>query len=151
LAGAGKPDVFVPAEGLAGALHGDTVTVQQTGANRRGAEGRVLAVVERRSPRVAGILRRKRRSAWLEPEDTRVRGPIVLRGVPADVEDGYAAVVEITQYPESPQENPEGVLAVLLGRPGEPSVEIAKIKAREQIEEEHPPTAMVEAERLASQ
>ena len=151
VAAAGKPDVFVPAEALAGALHGDTVTVQQTGANPRGAEGRVLAVVERRSPRVAGILRRKRRSAWLEPDDTRVRGPIVLRGVPADVEDGYAAVVEITQYPESPQENPEGVLAVLLGRPGEPSVEIAKIKAREQIEEEHPPTAMAEAERLASQ
>lgn len=150
VAAAGKPDVFVPAEALAGALHGDTVTVQQTGASARGAEGRVAAVVERRSPRVAGILHRKRRSAWLEPDDSRVRGPIVLRHLPADAEDGHAAVVEITQYPESPNENPEGVLSVVLGRPGEPAVEIAKIKAREQIEEEHPPAAILEAERLAS-
>jgi ribonuclease R len=148
---AGKTDVFVPAEALNGALHGDTVTVQQTGVNQRGTEGVILAVIRRRSPRVAGMLHIKRRSAWLEPDDTRIRGPIVLHDVPADAQDGFAAVVEITRFPESGHENPEGVIAVVLGKTGEASVEVAKIKAREQIEEEHPPAAMSEAERYAAQ
>lgn len=148
---AGKPDVFIPAEALNGAMHGDTVTVQPTGENPRGVEGKIAAVVTRRGNRVAGIIHRKRRSAWLEPDDTRVRGPIVLRNVPEDVADGVAAVVQITQFPESIHENPEGEIVVVLGKPGEASVEVAKIKAREQIEEDHPPAAMGEAERYASQ
>lgn len=148
---AGKPDVFVPAEALNGAMHGDTVTVQPTGSNPKGVEGKIVAVVSRRGNRVAGIIHRKRRSVWLEPDDTRVRGPIVLRNVPEEVGDGLAAVVEITQFPESIHENPEGQIVVVLGKPGEASVEVAKIKAREQIEEEHPSAAMAEAERYASQ
>jgi ribonuclease R len=148
---AGKADVFIPAEALNGALHGDTVTVQQTGVNQRGTEGVIVQVVSRRSPRVAGMLHIKRKSAWLEPDDTRIRGPIVLNDVPPDAQDGFAAVAEITRFPESVHENPEGVIAVLLGKTGEASVEVAKIKAREQIEEEHPPAAMAEAERYASQ
>lgn len=148
---AGKADVFIPAEALFGAMHGDTVTVQPTGSNPRGVEGKIVAVVTRRGNRVAGILHRKRRSAWLEPDDTRVRGPIVLRNIPDDVGDGLAAVVEITQYPESIHENPEGELVAVLGKPGEAAVEVAKIKARELIEEDHPPAAVSEAERYASQ
>jgi ribonuclease R len=148
---AGKPDVFIPAEALNGAMHGDTVTVQPTGSNPRGTEGKIVAVVTRRGNRVAGILHRKRRSAWLEPDDTRVRGPIVVRNIPDDVGDGLAAVVEITQFPESIHENPEGELVAVLGKPGEAAVEVAKIKARELIEEDHPPAAMLEAERYASQ
>lgn len=151
VASAGKPDVFIPAEALHGAMHGDTVTVQPTGVNPRGTEGKIVAVVTRRGNRVAGIIHRKRRSVWLEPDDTRVRGPIVLRDVPDDVGDGLAAVVEIVQFPESIHENPEGELVVVLGKPGEAAVEVAKIKAREQIEEEHPSAAMLEAERYASQ
>lgn len=151
VASAGKPDVFIPAEAMNGAMHGDTVTVQPTGENPRGVEGKIVAVVTRRGHRVAGIIHRKRRSAWLEPDDTRVRGPIVLRNVPDEVGDGLAAVVEITQFPESIHENPEGQIVVVLGKPGEASVEVAKIKAREQIEEEHPAAAMAEAERYASQ
>ena len=55
----------------------------------RGAEGEVVAVVERGIKRVAGTLRRKGKSAWLEPDDTRIRGPIVLpRAIDADGPEG---------------------------------------------------------------
>jgi ribonuclease R len=149
VAASGKPDVYVPPEAMAGALHGDTVSIEVTGKNARGTEGRVAAVTARRNPRVAGLLRRKRKSAWLEPDDTRVRGPIILVDGFRDAEDGVAAVAEICRFPETPDENPEAIVVAVLGRPGEAQVEVTKIKIREQIEEEHPLAAISEAESLA--
>lgn len=149
VAASGKTDVFIPPEAMAGALHGDTVRVEVTGKNHRGSEGRVLEVTTRRNPRVAGIVHRKRKSAWLEPDDTRVRGPIVLLDGYRDAKDGEAAIVEITRFPTAVDENPEGNLIAVLGTPGEADVEVAKLKIREQIEEEHPAAAIAEAELLA--
>ncbi len=149
VAASGKPDVFVPPEALGGALHGDTVAIEVTGTSARGSEGRVVEIRARRNPRVAGVVRRKRKAAWLEPDDTRVRGPIVLLDGYREAQDGDAAVAEITRFPQSVDENPEGNLVAVLGKPGEAQVEVAKIKIREQIEEDHPPAAIAEAERLA--
>ena len=140
-------DVYVPAESMRGALHGDKVAVQVSSRSRRGVEGTVVSVLERRSPRIAGTLRRRGKSAWLEPDDARLRGPIVLTGpVALAGDDGAAAVVTITRFPELPDENPEGVVEAILGEPGDPKVEVAKILLREGIEEAHPPAAIAEAE-----
>jgi ribonuclease R len=140
-------DVFVPPEALMGALHGDTVRVQVVTRSRRGVEGRIVRVVKRRNTRVAGVIRGTGKSLWIEPDDSRVRGPIVLTsgGVPRGKE-GEAAVCAITRFPESPDENPEGILLAVLGVPGEPNVEVAKVLLRAGIEEAHPPDAVTEAE-----
>jgi ribonuclease R len=146
-------DVFVPAESIGGAMHGDKVRVRVTGRDPRGASGVIEEVLERAFKRVAGVLRRKGSSAWLEPDDTRVRGPIVLpRAVDAagpagnSGQDGDAAVVTIVRFPERPDEHPEGRLEAILGRPGELSVEIAKVLVAHAIEEVHPPEVVAEAE-----
>jgi len=146
-------DVFVAREGLLGAMHGDKVVVEVTGRGPRGAEGNIVGVMQRSTVRVAGVLRRRGKSAWLEPDDTRVRGPIVLTG---DVDlkgpegnsgqDGDAAVVAVTRYPEVPDENAEGKLVAVLGKPGEIAVEIAKVLVSRQIAEVHTPEAFAEAE-----
>jgi len=146
-------DVFVPPEALGGAMHGDRVKVRVRSRGARGPEGEITEVLERGLKRVAGTLRRKGKSAWLEPDDTRVRGPIVLpRGI--DVagpegnsgNDGDAVVVAITRWPETPDENPEGAIETVLGRPGELSVEAAKILVLEGIEEAHTLDAVRESE-----
>src|SRR5580658_9477353 len=110
--GAAGDDVFVPAEALGGAMHGDRVLVRVRARSARGAEGIVVQVLERGTTRVAGTLRRKGKSAWLEPDDTRVRGPIVLpRALDAtgtegnSGTDGDAVVVAITRWPETKDEN----------------------------------------------
>src|SRR5690606_16015143 len=100
-------------------------------------------------PRVAGVLRRRGKSMWLEPDDTRLRGPIVLSPT-AEGGDGDAAVAVITRFPEFADETPEGELVAVLGAPGSPNAEVAKILIREQITEAHPEAAMVEAESLSS-
>jgi ribonuclease R len=104
--GAGQDDVFVPPEGIGGALHGDRVLVTIVAQSDRGLEGRIEKVVKRRSPRVAGVLRRKGKSCWLEPDDSRLRGPIVVDDPGKLAKDGEAAVVSITRFPEFADENP---------------------------------------------
>lgn len=148
---AGREDVFVPPSGIGAALHGDTVEVAIVARSPRGPEGRVQRIVRRRSPRIAGVLRRRRKSAWLEPDDERIRGPIVLVGDLGDAEDGLSAVVNITRFPEAPDESPEAELASVLGTPGDAQVEVAKILARDNIREERDPAAQREAEARAAE
>ena len=140
-------DVYVPPESMGGALHGDSVEVRVVSRSRRGVEGVVVRVRKRRPARVAGTLRIRGKSAWLEPDDVRIRGPIVLDRASAEKgEDGAAAVARILRFPELPDENPEGEIEAVLGAPGDPKVEVLKILLREGIEEPHPADAVAEAE-----
>ena len=148
---AGQDDVFIPPNAIGAALHGDTVRVTVVARTARGPEGRVDGVVKRRNARVSGVLRKRRKSCWLEPDDERIRGPIVITSFAGSseqkfaLEDGEAALVNITRFPESAQENPEGELVSVLGTPGEASVEIAKILMRDNIREERDPATLSEA------
>ncbi|MEO8797695.1 MAG: ribonuclease R [Polyangiaceae bacterium] len=151
--GAPGDDVFIPPESLGGAMQGDTVRIILRGRSARGPEGEVMEVTERKTKRVAGTLRRKGSSAWLEPDDNRIRGPIVLEsaidttsGVGNSGNDGDAAVVAITKYPSFSDENPVGRLEAVLGRPGDLQVEVSKVLIRDAIEEMHSPEAFAEAE-----
>ncbi|MBX3183853.1 MAG: ribonuclease R [Polyangiaceae bacterium] len=146
----GKDDVYVPAEAIGGAMHRDRVRVAVVGRSPRGLEGRIEAIVERRGPRVAGVLKRRARALWLEPDDTRIRGPIALPRGEKRGEDGEAAVVSITRWPESQGETPEAELVEVLGKDGDPNVEVAKILVREEVTEEHPREAIAEAEGMAA-
>ncbi|HYP75552.1 MAG TPA: VacB/RNase II family 3'-5' exoribonuclease [Polyangiaceae bacterium] len=145
----GHDDLYIAPEAIGPALHGDRVKVTVVNRSSRGAEGRVDHVVARRNPRVAGVLRRRGKSVWLEPDDSRLRGPIVLSNTSKLGEDGDAAVAEITRFPDFPDENPEGELITVLGSPGDPNVEVAKILIREQVTEQHPEGAIREAEAMA--
>jgi ribonuclease R len=152
-AGAAGNDVFVPPEAMAGAMHGDRVQVRVRSRGPRGAEGEVVRIVERGYTRTAGTLHRKGKSAWVEPDDTRIRGPIVLTrdidiGGPQGNSgaDGDAVIVAFTRWPELPGENPEGRIEIVLGRPGELAVEAAKILVLERVNEAHSDEAVAEAE-----
>ena len=149
--GAGQDDVYVPPDAIGGALHGDRVLVSVVAQSDRGLEGRIDQIVKRRSPRVAGVLRRRGKSSWLEPDDSRLRGPIVVSDPGKVGKDGDAAVVSITRFPEFQDENPEAELVSVLGPPGEPNVEITKILVREDVRESHSEGALREAEALAQQ
>jgi ribonuclease R len=146
----GKDDTYIAPEAIGGALHGDRVEVEIVNRSSRGAEGRILQIVTRRRPRIAGLLRRRGKSAWLEPDDSRIRGPIVITSGPKLGKDGEAAVASITRYPDAADENAEAELLSVLGSPGDPNVEVAKILVREGVEEQHPEGAVREAEAMAA-
>jgi ribonuclease R len=146
-------DVFVNADSLSGAMHGDIVVVEIVARGTRGAEGQIVEVKKRGTTRVSGILRRKGKNAWIELDDPRVRGPVVLtreidRGGPEgnSGQEGQVVVAEITRFPEEPGENPEGKIIAVLGQPGELAVEVNKVLFLEKIEEVHSAQAIAEAE-----
>lgn len=146
-------DVFISADSMGSAMNGDTVVVEIIARGSRGAEGQIVEVKRRGTPRVSGILRRKGKSAWIEPDDPRVRGPVILtreidRAGPEgnSGRDGQVVVAEITRFPQEPGENPEGKLLAVLGAPGELAVEVNKVLFLEQIEEVHSSQAIEEAE-----
>ncbi|MBN2192792.1 MAG: VacB/RNase II family 3'-5' exoribonuclease [Polyangiaceae bacterium] len=141
----GHDDVYVAPDGIGAALHGDRVEVIPLTRTSRGIEGRIERVVARRSPRVAGLLRRRGRTAWLEPDDTRIRGPITVHLDNDEAPDGTAAVVTITRFPELPDEHPVGTLLAALGPPGHPLTEVRKILIREALGEEHSAAARSES------
>lgn len=146
----GAEDVYIAPDSMGAALHGDRVEYEIIGRSARGAEGRIVRIVERRNARIAGLLRRRGKSVWLEPDDSRIRGPIVVSAGQKIGRDGEAAVVSITRFPEFSDENAEGELVSVLGTPGEPNVEVAKILVREGVEEQHSDAAVREAESLAA-
>jgi ribonuclease R len=146
-------DIFIPEDSLEGAMHGDKVSVRIVAKSNRGFEGHIERVLERARIRVGGILRRRGNSAWLEPDDARVRGPITLTsaldqvaGLGNSGEDGDAAVVRITRFPDFPGENPEGVIEAVLGKPGTLNVEARKLVLVSGIQEFHGDEAIAEAE-----
>ena len=141
-------DVYVQEGALGGAMHGDMVKVEVMSRTWKGLEGRVSEVLQRANARVQGVLRKVGRSCWLDVDDARLRGPIVLQGA-AEGNDGDAAVVEIVRFPESADENPEGRLVAALGPPGDPDVETRKVLLRQGIEETFSPQVLEEVSEIA--
>ncbi len=156
-------DVFVPAEAVAGALHGDRVQLRVVARSRRGREGEIVAVLERGRQRVVGVVRGRKGQHRLEPDDSRLRGPIEMvdkplpsateagSEPPPSVRAGQCVVVELTRYPERHDELPRGRLTAVLGRPGDPNVEVAKVLVEHNIGEDHPPAALAEAEAFGTE
>jgi ribonuclease R len=139
----GSDDVFVPGTSIAGAMHGDRVAIRAF-AGERGREGAVLRVLSRRPPRVPGVLRLRGEGAWVECDDARIRGPIVVERHEG-AQDGDAVICEITRFPEHTGEIPVGRVQGTLGRPGALDVEVAKVLVREAVAESFAPDALVEA------
>jgi len=138
-------DVFIPPEAMIGALHGDRVRARIIARGARGAEGSILEVLERRPARIAGTLRRRGAGTWIEPDDSRLRGPIVLPAGADAGADGEVVIADIVRFPESPEEHAEARLVEVLGPPGTPDVEVRKILAVAGVIEEHPRGASEEA------
>jgi ribonuclease R len=145
----GLPDVFIPAQSLAGAMHGDRVKIRVIAKTRRGPEGSVEQVLDHANKRVGGVLRKRGRSVWLEADDPRILGPIVI-GRESEGSDGDAAVVEVTRFPERSDENAEGKLLEALGPPGDPDVETRKVLLREDVQESFPDACEAQAREAVS-
>ncbi|MEO0322104.1 MAG: VacB/RNase II family 3'-5' exoribonuclease [Myxococcota bacterium] len=141
----GGPDVFVPAEQMGAALHGDRVELR-TRPTSRGREGRVVAVRERRTPRITATLERRGKKAWLEPDDVRLRGPIDIVGeLPEGRASGLSVIAELVYFPQHVDDHPAAKVTGLLGVQGMTAVEVAKIKIREGVVEEFDAATQEEA------
>ena len=116
---------------------------------RRGPRGRIVEVLERARSQVVGVFRQARGYGWLdatEPRlDLRVRVAERDRGRAAE---GDLAIVEVTDWGDDAI-GPAGRVVRVLGRPGEPGVDVLAIQLAYDLPEAFPAEAERAAERLA--
>jgi len=147
---AGDGDVFISASQLGNAYDGDRVVArierQRRGRNR---EGTVVRVLERARSQVVGVFRRSGRYGLLVPsEGTLHRDVFVPGGAERGAEDGELVVARIVDW-GSDHHDPVGEVVEVLGRPGEPGVDVLAIIHTHELPTEFPSDVTSEADALA--
>lgn len=101
----GTPDLFLPADAIHGAMHGDMVWVRQTDQISRGGnpEAEVALIASRGQKRIVGAFEDDEGAGggYVVPDDTRLYMDVLIR--PGDVDgakQGDKVVAEILQYPD---------------------------------------------------
>jgi len=149
----GGTDIYIPADSLQTAQDGDRVVVRLEGQRRMDRpEGRVIKVLARARATVVGRFHERRggvgRHGFVTPEDPRFRWDVVVpAGEAGQAEQGQVVVVRITDW-GSESRGPEGAVERILGRTGEPGVDVAAIIHGHELPLEFTPEAEREAERL---
>jgi len=138
-------DLYISAQNLKGALHGDTVLARPTG---KGREAEVVRVVDRANDRILGTLEHRAGSWFLNPVDSRLGTQVVVsrRQVPA--EEGAACAVRITDFGDGTRP-PVGVVVENLGPLEAPGVEVTLIAMRHNLAEAFPKEVLEAAELAA--
>lgn len=101
----GTPDLFLPADAIHGAMHGDMVWVRQTDQISRGGnpEAEVALIASRGQKKIVGTFEDDEGAGggYVVPDDTRLYMDVLIR--PGDVDgakQGDKVVAEILQYPD---------------------------------------------------
>ncbi|CAB3390842.1 ribonuclease R [Kyrpidia spormannii] len=144
----GIPDLYVSSGDLGGAMHGDRVVARIQQRHGERAEGEVIRILERALHTVVGTFQSMRYYAFVRPDDRRI--PVDVFIAPDDfggANDGDKVVVEITVYPERAT-SCQGRVIEVLGRPGDPGVDVLAVVRKYELPEEFPDDVMAESERV---
>lgn len=115
----GRPDMFLPADAMHGAMHGDSVWVRQTDqVSRNGSpEAEVVLIALRAQSRIIGTLESDTQDGYVVPDDVRLyMDVLVLQDDMGSAKNGDKVVIEITQYPDGRRPLRGKVTEVLGGR-----------------------------------
>jgi len=127
--------VFIPHNFLSTALDGDRVGIALFAESRKGRDdeekrlpdGEVVEVIERGRVRIVGTMEKSRGFFFVVPDDSRITRDIYIqKGSTEGARPGEKVVAEITEW-SSPELNPEGRVVEVLGKSGEPLVEVRAV------------------------
>src|SRR6266705_998006 len=164
----GEPDVFIAAENIGTAMHGDRVVarISPEAPSRRikgRREGRVIRILERAHDTIVGTLQRARRFYYVVPDDPRFVHDVYVRPVAAvydrrgrgaPKEDrrsqtaatvGDKVVVRLDAW-ESRHVNPEGEIIEVLGPATAPGIDVLSIIRKYHLPAEFPKAVLEQAE-----
>jgi len=142
-------DIYIAGSNLNQAMHGDRVVARIERVTDRGAEGRILRILERGSSTIVGRFDSDESGmGFVVPFDRRL---IMDVQIPADeqaaAKRGDMVTVEITRWP-TPARAPMGRIVDILGDIDAPGVDTEIIIRKYGIQDEHSPEAVAEATRL---
>ena len=119
----GEEDIFVGPRNLKEAMHGDRVVARIESIRRKGKEGSVIRILERKTRNVVGKFMRAKNYSYIIPEDERLLQEVFIpEGETKRARPNQIVVAELTQYPTE-RARPEGRVTHILGYPDDPEVE----------------------------
>jgi len=119
----GEEDIFISSRNLKEAMHGDRVVARIESIRKKGKEGSVIRILERKTRKVVGKFMRAKNYSYIIPEDERILQEVFIpEGETKKARPNQIVVAEITQYPTE-RARPEGRITHILGYPDDPEVE----------------------------
>ena len=157
----GESDVFIAAENVGTAMHGDRVVARispepPAGRIKGRREGRVIRILVRAHDTVVGTLQRSRNFYYVVPDDPRFVHDIYVRPVAGALEDrrletaatvGDKVVVRLDDW-QSRHVNPEGEIIEVLGPASAPGVDVLSIVRKYHLPTEFPSDVLEQAGRI---
>jgi ribonuclease R len=119
----GEEDVFISPRNLKEAMHGDRVVARIESVRKKGKEGSVIRILERKTHKVVGRFMRAKNYSYIIPEDERLLQEVFIPdGETKRARPNQMVVAEITRYPTE-RARPEGRVTHILGYPDDPEIE----------------------------
>ncbi|MEZ0537826.1 ribonuclease R [Caldicellulosiruptoraceae bacterium PP1] len=143
-------DIYISAEDLNGAMHGDRVLVKVIGIPAEGKknEGYVERILKRGLTKIVGRYEDSKNFGFVVPDDQRIAYDFYIpKNYKGKAKTGQKVVVEITHYPEK-RRNPEGRIVEVLGYEGAKGVDILSIIKKYELEEEFPDEVLKEIKNI---
>ncbi len=132
----GGEDIYVNEADMGSAMHGDLVVVRLPATAQiprkwkekgRSTSGQIVNVLKRANEVVVGTFEKTKRLRFVAPDDPRLfRDIYIAEEVTKGAQPGDKVVVRITQWP-SRHLNPEGEVTEVLGKEGDPKVDLRSI------------------------
>ena len=142
----GRGDIYIAAANLTEAMHGDRVVARIERRTEKGAEGRIIKILERSQSSIVGRFELDAAGlGYVVPFDRRVLTDVhVPTGQWSSAEAGDMVVVEITRWPSATR-GPVGRVIDVLGRIDEPGVDTQIIIRKFNIPDAHGEESIEEA------
>lgn len=145
-----RDDIFIPAEDMNGALHGDKVVVRITKQNsgERRDEGEILRILDRANKNIVGTFESNKSFGFVLPDDSKISMDIFISKSDINgAKTNQKVVVEITKWPDK-RRNPEGKVVEILGYIDEKGTDILSVIKQYQLPLEFPNKVLDQAERI---
>ncbi len=148
----GGEDVFVASSQLKDAYDGDRVVVRVERRRRgRKPEGTIVRVLERARTKVVGVYHRSGRYSYLVPLESAIHRDVFIPArAGGKAGDGFIVVARIVDW-GSDHHDPVGEVVEILGRPGEPGVDVLAIVHSHELPAEFPRDVLDEAEKVRAE
>lgn len=143
-------DIFIPADGMAGAMHNDRaiarITTKGTGEKR--SEGEIIKILKRANTRIVGTFENSRYFGFVVPDDRKITGDVFI---PKDeingAKPGYKVIAEIVKWPEN-RRNAEGKIIEIIGDSNDPGTDILSILKAYDLKETFPEDVVRQSESI---
>ena len=135
-----RGDVFIPAENMNGAMHGDKVVATITKREEAGKreEGEIIRIIERSTKTIVGTFEDNKNFGFVIPDEHKVSYDIFIpKSQTKNAKTNQKVVVEILTWPEA-RRNPEGRVVEILGYLDDKGTDILSIIRQFDLPEKFP-------------